>query len=265
MATVFAPFGNTEFFFNKGYTSSLEMPEFLNKTGLNGYEYSFEEGIHISDDGCEALKNEALKYGISISVYSGKLFNSLCDCVVAATKLGAERVIVPLKSCAVTSRKDVYNGMLAKMKNALLKSDNIYLCPEIMGLIHDLGTLGEVLKLSCEDERFIPALNFPNLFARNLGKQIDFDGAMNIFKTTEKVIGKERTNKAHIYLSNVYYTNQGYRKYADFSDDTGNNFDFKPVLDAVLKLGITPFIVCRSPYNCYNEAVMLKNYYMKEI
>lgn len=264
MTTVFAPFGNTEYFFKKGYNSSLEMPSYLAETDLNGYEYSLEEGIHISDDSCEILKNESKKHGISLSVYSGKFFNSLNDCVTVAEKIGADRVIVPLGNCAVTSRKEVYNNELSKMKNALLESDNVYICPELMGLIHDLGTFEELLNLSSEDERFIPAINFPNLFSRNIGKQIDCDAAIAMFKKVEKVLGRERANKIHIYLSDVEYTNQGYKKYKDFSNDD-NRFDYKPILEAVKKMRLTPFIVCRSPYNCYNEAIMLKNYYINEI
>lgn len=264
METVFAPFGNTEYFFENGYKSSLEMPGYLNGLGLNGYEYSLEEGIHISDDACETLNIEAKKNNISLSVYNGS-FTSVSESVELAEKIGADRVVLPLGNCAATKRKDVYNAALFKMKNALSKCDNIYLCPEIMGLIHDLGTFEEVLKLSNEDERFLPALNFPNLFARRLGKHIDADEAFNIFKKTKNLLGEERTNKIHIYLSNVYYTNQGYKKYADFCENTENNFDYKPILKAVKKMGITPFIVCRSPYNCYIEAVEIKNFFKKGI
>ena len=265
MTTVFASFGNTEYFFENGYKSSLEMPAFLNKIGLNGYEYSCEEGIHISDDGCETLKSEAEKNGISLSVYSGKLFNSLEDCVKLAEKIGAKRVVVPLGNCAIVSRKEVYLRTLEKMKKASFISPEINICPETMGLIHDLGTFEEVLKLSKENENFIPALNFPNLFARNLGKNFDSDTIEKMFLKIGKALGKERMRKVHIYLSNVHFTNQGYKKYADLSEDTDCNFDYKPILTAVSKLKLTPFIVCRSLYNCYNDAIKLKNYLKENI
>jgi len=262
MSTIFAPFGNTPYFFENGYKSTLEMPEFLNKIGLNGYEYSLEEGIHISDDGCENLKNEAEKHRIMLSVYSGKLFSSLEESARLAKRIGAERVVVPLDNCAVKSRKEVYNKTIFEIKDVLFKFKDIYIYPELMGLIHDFGTLDELLKLSSCDERIIPALNFPNLFARNLGKIIDYE---NILKKVINKIGKEKTNKIHIYLSNVHYTNQGFKKYADFLEETENNFIFEPVIDAIKKLKITPFIVCRSPYNCYNEAKLIKNYYEGDI
>ena len=265
MDTVFSAFGNTDFFYEMGFDSSLEMPGYLKSVGLNGYEYSLEDGVHISDDSCEILKQECEKNQIELSVYSGKLFTSLSESVLIAKKTGAKRVIVPLGNCAVTSRKAVYNSALSEMKNALLNDCNIFLCPEIMGLIHDLGTLEEIIKLSGEDERFIPALNFPNLFARNNGKKLDCEDILNIFKTIEKKLGKEKLNNIHIYLSNVQYTNHGLKKYTDFSDKEGNDFDYKPVVNAVIKMKISPFIVCRSPYNCYNEAVEIKNYYNKEI
>ena len=65
------------------------------------------------------------------------------------------------------------------MKDVLLKYKDIYLYPELMGLIHDLGTLDEILKMSMEDKRIIPAINFANLFARELGKDIDYEGILS--------------------------------------------------------------------------------------
>ena len=261
MAEVFAPFGNTRYFFEKGYNNTFQMMEFLNELGLNGYEYSLEEGVHISDDGCEILKSEARKFGISLSVYSGKFFSTLEESAEIAEKIGAKRVVVPLGNCAVKSRKSVYDDALLKMKNVLLKYKDIYLYPELMGLIHDFGTLDEILKLSAEDERIIPAINFANLFARSLGKDIDYE---YVLKKVIKKIGKEKANKLHIYLSNVSFTNQGFKSYADFREETQNNFKFEPVIDAIKKLELKPFIVCRSPYDCYRESKLIKDYYERE-
>lgn len=279
METIFAPFGVTEYFFKKGYNNTLLMPKFLKEIGLTGYEYSFSEGIHISDDGAKTLKNEADKNKIKLSSYLGKLYNISSDnekereiaeeflfkCVETSEKIGSERLVIPLGNCAITKRSDVFSRSVKSMKTALNYSDNIFICPETMGLIHDFGTLQEVIKICQENERFIPALNFPNIFSRNSGQQIDFKIAQNIFKEIEKKLGRYRAENVHIYLSNVYFTNQGYKKYADFSEDTGFDFNYKPVIDAIKKENLTPFIVCRSPDNPYLDMINIKKYFLKEI
>lgn len=265
---IFAPFGNTDYFYEQGNKSALEMPEFLSKIGLNGYEYSLEEGIHISTDACELLKSEADKYNIMLSVYSGK-FTSLEKSVELAEKIGSERVIFPLGSCAVVSRKKIYEKTLFEIKKALKNSKNVRIYPESAGLIHDFGDFSELLKLSREDERIIPALNFPQLFARNLGQRLDFNDCVYLFEKAVNELGKERANMLHIYLADADFTNQGFKSYEDFSDkterekksDNGEHFDFRPVIKAIKKLKIEPFIVCRSPYLCYTQATEIKKYY----
>ena len=60
----FGPSGNSQKFYDDGCKSSLEAPAWLNKMGLNAYEYSFSLGQFLSDEKAKQLCEEAKKYNI---------------------------------------------------------------------------------------------------------------------------------------------------------------------------------------------------------
>ena len=58
MGIVFAPYGNSKAFYEK-FDSSLYAPMYVSSCMLDGYEYMCNEGVHISDDACIILKENA--------------------------------------------------------------------------------------------------------------------------------------------------------------------------------------------------------------
>ncbi len=50
----FGPSGNCKRFYDEGFKSSVEAPEWLSKQGLTAYEYSFGRGINVGDDKAKA-------------------------------------------------------------------------------------------------------------------------------------------------------------------------------------------------------------------
>ena len=65
----------------------------------------------------------------------------------------------------------------------------------------------------------------------------------------------------HIYISKAYFTNQGLKKYTRLSDTEAPDFDILPILEAIIKEKINPFIVCRSPGFEVTDALYMKNFY----
>ena len=62
--------GNPNDFYDKKYKASEQMPKYLNEMGLDAYEYECSRGVRISDKKAEEIKNQAMKYNISLSVHS---------------------------------------------------------------------------------------------------------------------------------------------------------------------------------------------------
>ena len=283
MEVIFAPFGNSSEFYEK-YSSSFDAPKYINSLSLNGYEYLCNEGVHISDDGCAILKENAEKYNIALSVRAYDFLNLssedekirkkgvkiLCDTVKKASLMGAKRVVFPLDNCAIRSRKSVYEHTLKSIDEVFLNlkennTDDVFLCPETMGLIHDLGEVNEVISICKNNDMLLPCFNAGNIYARSLGKDYSFEYYKNLIEKTEKKLGSYRSKNLHFYYSKVEYTHHGYKKDLNFCDCDDENQSFFGLLKAVKYKGITPFIVCKSPDFSDKDCMMMKNHYNDEV
>ncbi len=279
MGIIFAPYGNSKKFYEKE-KSSLDAPKYLSELGFNGYEYMANEGVHISDDACGILKKNAEKYKVSLSVRAYDFLSLshedenirkrsvkiLCDTVYTAYLLGAKRVIFPLDNCAIRARRNVFYNTKDSLEKVLFymkenSIDNVFLCPETMGLIHDFGTVDEVLGLCLTDERLMPALNVGNIYARGMGRALGEEYFLLLFDKMKKKLGKYRGENFHMYLSKVEYTHHGFRADIDFSESDDKNQEFVSVFKAVRKRKLTPFVVCKSPHDKEKNLTELKNIY----
>ncbi len=277
MGIIFAPYGNSKEFY-KTKKSSLDAPKYVSSLGFNGYEYLCNAGVHISDDACEILKKNAKKYNVSLSVRAydlislsneddrerQKSIDILCKTVSKAYLSGAKRVVFPLDNCAVRARRDVFNATKSSLEKVLFYMkengiDDLFLCPETMGLIHELGTVDEVIGLCLSDERIMPALNLGNIYARNQGRVFLEEDFLLMFDKMKKKLGKSRGENFHLYLSKVEYTNHGFRSDINFSECDDKNQKFESLFKTVRKRKLTPFVVCKSPEDKEKDLNTLKN------
>ena len=114
------PAGNSESFTAMGYKSTPQIPEYLEKMGLNAYEYQCGRGVRINREGvlklkagCEArdiqLSLHAPYYISLSSVEEEKRQNSIkyiLESAEAADLMGARRIVVHSGSCAKISREE---------------------------------------------------------------------------------------------------------------------------------------------------------------
>ena len=61
---------NPDNFYNIGYKNSEDMPKFLFENSLDAYEYQCSRGVRVSDKKAQLLKDESLKYNITLSVHA---------------------------------------------------------------------------------------------------------------------------------------------------------------------------------------------------
>lgn len=119
MSAKFGPAGNSEAFSIK-YKTTLQAPGYLEAMGLDHYEYQCGRGVKVSDKIAFALKDKAKEHNITLSLHAPyfislssleaeKRDNSInyilqsCD---AASRMGADRIVIHSGSCAKISRED---------------------------------------------------------------------------------------------------------------------------------------------------------------
>ncbi len=276
----FGPAGNCDLFYEHGNKSTTQIPAFLNKIGLDSYEIQCGRGVRMKKDAAQIMKSESEKFNISLSVHapyyismSGieeeKRLKSI-DYILQSARLakdsGATRVVLHSGSCSKISREHALSLAMDTMQKALdaLKDEglsNIFICPETMGKINQLGTLEEVLALCSLSEQLLPAIDFGHLNARTNGSiQTEADYA-KILDQIEDAIGVERAKIFHSHFSKIEYTEAGGEvRHLTFNDNIYGP-DFEPLANQLVKRGYSPTIICESAGTQSSDALTMKQIY----
>ncbi len=278
----FGPAGNCETFYAQGYKNTIQIPEFLHTLGLNAYEIQCGRGVRLNQPSAATLGESAKKYGISLSVHAPYYIsmssveeekrNKSVDYILQSARLadwcGANRIVIHTGSCSKISRQQALALATDTMKAALRtlreeKLDHIYLCPETMGKINQLGTLEEVLHLCSLSELILPTIDFGHLNARTNGSLKEESDFSNLLDAMEDAIGVERSRIFHSHFSKIEYTAKGGEvRHLTFEDQIyGPNFE--PLLHQIYKRGYSPTFICESAGTMSTDALKMKIFYEK--
>ena len=280
MSAKFGPAGSAESFKEMGYKSSLQIPEYLNKFNLDCFEYQCGRGVNIGEDKAKELGNIAREKGITLSLHAPyyismssveeeKRLNSVNYILASAravNAMGGDRIIVHTGSCGKISREKALELAIDTMKLSLeaLKSEglsHIHICPETMGKVNQLGTLGEVMELCKIDESLIPCIDFGHLNARDLGVIKSIEDYDNILNEIRNSLGSDRLNIFHSHFSKIEYTTGGEKRHLTF-DDTVYGPNFEPLMELIYKYSLEPTFICESAGTQTEDAKQMKDYYI---
>ncbi len=283
MSARFGPAGNSISFAEMGYKSSLEVPEYIEKMGLDAFEYQCGRGVNIGLPKAAELGKLAAEKNIALSLHAPyyismssteeeKRLNSInyiLSSARAVSAMGGNRIVVHTGSCGKISREEALYLAVDTMKKAVAALDNeglsnIRICPETMGKINQLGTLDEVLELCLVDERLLPCIDFGHLNARTLGGLSDAARFEEIFVQIENKLGISRLKEFHSHFSKIEYTAGGEKKHLTF-EDTVFGPDFEPAIDLIIKKGCSPTIICESDGTQAEDAKTMKDYYINNL
>lgn len=279
MAAKFGPAGNAASFTAMGYKTSLQVPEYLTKMGLNAFEYQCGRGVNIGQEKAAELGQLAKEKDIALSLHAPyyismssveeeKRLNSvqyILASAAAVQAMGGSRIVVHTGSCGKISREQALELAKDTMKKALLALDEaglggVHICPETMGKMNQLGTLHEVLALCELDERLIPCIDFGHLNARTLGGLKSFGDYQKVFDEIENALGLDRLRQYHAHFSKIEYTAGGEKRHLTFAD-TVFGPDFEPVLELTAQKQCSPIIICESAGTQAEDAKTMKTYY----
>lgn len=279
MSARFGPAGNSDSFAAMKYKHTLHIPEYIEKMGLNAYEYQCGRGVNIGEQKAIEFGQAAAKKNIAISLHAPyyismssvdeeKRLNSIkyiLDSARAVKAMGGNRIVVHTGSCGKIDRAYALELALDTMKRAIQALDengltNIRVCPETMGKINQLGTLDEVLALCKLDERLIPCIDFGHINARTHGSLKTYADFEAVFDRIEDKLGLARLKEFHSHFSKIEYTEGGEKCHLTFADEVfGPNFE--PVIDLVLKKNCSPVIICESAGTQAEDAKSMMDYY----
>ena len=280
--TMFGPAGNSDDFFEAGNKSAMDAPKWIREHGLDLYGYQCGHGVRISKDAAKQLGEKARENNILLSVHAPyyislssveeeKRNNSITyilQTLEAAKNMGADRIVVHSGSCGKITRLEALKLASDTLYRALEQADqagygDIFICPETMGKVNQLGTVDEVIKLCQISERLIPTVDFGHVNAQTLGTLKAKDDFARILDTLEKKLNPYQAREFHSHFSRIEYTNAGEKKHHTYGE-TEFEPDFDPLAELLAERGLSPRIICESAGTQTQDSVTLQSLYQRE-
>lgn len=281
MPANFGPAGCAESFYEMGYKGSLQVPEYIEKIGLDCFEYQCGRGVNVGEEKAREFGRLAAKKNIKVSLHAPyyismssvdeeKRLNSV-NYILSSAKavdfMGGNRIVVHTGSCGKLPREEALRLAIDTMKISLKALDDnglghIHICPETMGKMNQLGDLNEVMTLCKLDERLIPCIDFGHLNARTLGKVNSKEAFKFIIDEIGNRLGSYRQKHFHSHFSKIEYTTGGEKKHLTFDDNVFGP-DFEPLMDLVYDLKLEPTFICESDGTQSEDALRMKQYYLE--
>lgn len=263
----------------QGFKKTIEAPVYLEKMGLDAFEYQCGRGVRISEKAAAEFGAACREKNITLSLHAPyyismssidetKRLNSIgyiLDSAKAVKAMGGSRVIFHSGSCAKLPRDMALAKAVDTMQRIMYALDenglgDITVCPETMGKVNQLGSLDEVMALCRVDERIIPCIDFGHLNARDMGSIKSIDDYKNIIEKLENEIGAARTKVFHSHFSKIEYTTGGEKRHLTF-EDTLYGPSFEPLMEIIARKNLQPTIICESDGTQGIDAAQMKAYY----
>jgi deoxyribonuclease-4 len=275
----FGPSGNSDLFYEQGFNSTVQAPEWLHSLGLDAYEYSFGRGVRLGEEKALSISKEAQKFDLQVSVHlpyyinlsseeqdkRDKNITYFLESMKIARALGAKRAVFhPGSASKGTREANLDNAKSQLMQVIDILDDNgfgdIVLCPETMGKINQLGSLEEVAELCGVDERLLPAVDFGHLHSRGQGSIKGKQDYAAILDHLTDRIGTYRTSIMHVHYSRIEFTAGGEKMHRRLCD-VQYGPEFLPLAELMFERKMTPVIICESKGTMAEDAAEMKRMY----
>ncbi len=281
MKPLFGPGGNSDAFKLWGGKSTLDAPRFCKESGLDAYEYEAGNGLSANATLLKKIGEEAKKYGISLSYHtpyfislSGvvtetrlKSIGYIRESVDAAALLGAKTIVVHTGSAAKISRDEAMRLAADTIIRTLNEVDThgVKIGLETMGKQNQLGTLDEVLELCRIDSKLVPVIDFGHLNARDCGGVFKtIDDYLRVFDKIDRAFGASVAENLHCHFSKIEWTDKGEKRHLTFEDEVFGPA-YEPLVEAIIKGGLSPTVICESSGTQSADAYLMKKYFLERL
>lgn len=275
----FGPSGNSQSFYDEGYTHTEQAAKYVKERGLDCFEYSFGRGVRMSEEKAESIRKAFDAEGIEISVHApyfvnfanpsdemaAKSYEYVLQSARMARLMGGHRVVFHPAAQGKAERSEAVS--LTKERLKILR-DYIYMndlsdikfCPETMGKLAQIGTVEEIADFCMIDKVFTPCVDFGHVNAREGGSLKTEEDYAARLDYLIGMLGFDRMKDFHVHFSKIMYSAKGEVKHLTFAD-TVYGPEFTPLAAALKKRGLTPYIVSESDGTQAEDAAEMKKIY----
>lgn len=275
----FGPGGNGAWFRSEGGKATVQAPGWLRTKGLDAYEYEAGKGVNAGEGVLAAIGAKAREHGILMSLHA-PYFISLSSVeeekrqnsigyieksLWAADLLGADTIVIHSGSAGKISREEAMRlscDTLARLVETVgERYPHIRLGIETMGKRNQLGTLDEVIEQCRVHPLLHPVVDFGHLNARDCGGVFpDRDSYRRVFHTIAERLGDSYATHLHCHFSKIEFTDAGEKRHLTFADETYGP-SFEPLMEAIIRDGLCPRLICESDDTMAEDALAMKRYW----
>ena len=219
------------------------------------------------------------KYNISMSIHAPyyinfatptdemveKSYDYVLNSLHKLRLVGGNRLIVHPASQGKMTREEAVT--LCKKRLSILKDKiieagfgDMYICIETMGKSAQIGTYEEVLDFCTIYDKYIPTFDFGHINALTQGTLKAKEDYRKIIDRSIEVIGRERTEIAHVHFSKIEYSTKGEVKHLTLEDNIYGP-EFEPLAEVMKEYNLHNTVICESKEYMGRDAMILKSIY----
>lgn len=239
--------------------------------GLDAMEIEFVRGVRMSAEVASETRYVSRELGIVLTVHAPYYVNLLSEDpakVEASIKrvLDSARVGYLAGAWSVAFHPGYYGKLNSEkavevvrkhliniVKELINEGIKIWVRPETMGGLAEVGSLEEVISIVEGVELSLPVVDFAHIYARSLGKVNSYEEYVRILSLIEERLGREALNNMHIHMSGIEYGVRGEKKHLNLKE---SRFNWVEVLKALKDFKIAGVIICESPSLEYDALII---------
>lgn len=255
-----------------GKRSTLEGVRVVAELGLDAMEIEFVRGVRMRPEVADQVRELTREVDVVLTVhapYYVNLFSRDEAKVEASVKrvLDAARVGYRAGAWSVVFHPGYYGKLgpeeaveglkewLKKIVATLIDEGvDIWVRPEVMGGLSEVGALEEVLEAVAGIENAAPCIDFAHLYARSLGKINGYSGFRAVLAMVEERLGSDYLEAMHIHVSGMEYGPRGERRHLNFDE---SEFAWQDLVRVLKEFNVKGVIISESP-NLEGDALKIK-------
>ncbi len=247
----------------------------VSEMGLDAMEIEFVRGVKMGADSAERVKEAASSAGILLTVHAPYYVNLLSD-DEAKVRASVDRILSSARvghaagAWSVVFHSGYYGKLTSKEAVERVREHlraitrtlrdegvEIWVRPEVMGGLAEVGDLDEVLDIVDGLEGALPCLDFAHMYARSLGALNTRESIREALSRVESRLGRIAFENFHAHISGMEYGPKGERRHLPLEE---SDFRWRDALDALKEFDPKGALICESPL-LEDDAVLLRDHY----
>ena len=240
--------------------------------GLDAMEIEFVRGVKMGRALALKTREVATELGVVLTVHAPYYINFFSS-DERKVEASVRRVIESARTgylagaWSVVFHPGYYGGLSSEVATELLRKHlksivkelrdlgiDIWVRPETMGALAEVGSLNEVVDACSDIDKALPCIDFAHLYARSLGKINNFEAFRRILEVLEERLGRDALSNMHIHISGMEYGPRGERRHLNFNE---SEFRWSDVIKVIKEFNVKGVLICESP-NLEGDALLIK-------